>query len=45
MIKDKICYALKECAKKGDDIKVEFLGDIPELWIITNEIIFKRVTG
>ena len=45
MIKDKICYSLKECAKKGDDMQVEFLGNNPEMWIITNKIVFQRLAG
>src|SRR5580698_4194327 len=45
MIKDKICYSLKECAKRGDDMQVEFLGYNPEMWIITDEIIFTQLAG
>jgi hypothetical protein len=45
MIKDKICYSLKECAKKGDDMQVEFLRTNPEMWIITDEIIFQQLIG
>jgi hypothetical protein len=45
MIKAKICYSLKECAKRGDDMQVEFLGYNPEMWIVMDKVIFTQLAG